>query len=547
VIGPARPGVRDVALGEGVRLADFVNLYECEIGDHTRVGAFVEVQGGARIGRNVKLGSHSFVCEGVTIEDDVFVGHHVSFINDRYPRATVEGRPQGRGDWVCVPTRVCRGASLGTGAIILCGVTIGEHAVVGAGSVVTRDVPARTVVAGVPARPLRTLDPGQAAAAPAPAPPAPALGSVNGHAAVPLVDLKAQYRAIRGEIRRAVDDVLEGGTYVLGDEVRAFEAEFAAYCGTAHAVAVSSGTSALHLALLAAGVGPQDEVITVPFTFAATVAAVLYTGARPVLVDVEPGSLTMDPARVEAAVTPRTRAILPVHLHGQPADMHALGAIARRHRLALIEDAAQAHGAEYEGRRAGSLGDLGCFSFYPGKNLGAYGEGGIVVTRDPAHARTLGMLRDWGQEQKYVHRLRGFNYRMETLQGAVLRVKLRHLPAWTAARRARAARYDRLLAGLPLEPPATLPGRRHVYHVYAIRVRNRDAVGETLARHSVHIGIHYPRPVHLQPAYADLGYGAGDFPHSEAAAGEVLSLPLYPELTDELQDRVVAAVREAVA
>jgi dTDP-4-amino-4,6-dideoxygalactose transaminase/acetyltransferase-like isoleucine patch superfamily enzyme len=536
VIVESRQRIRDVTLGEDVRVADFVNLYECAIGDHSRVGAFVEVQRGARVGRNVKLSSHSFVCEGVTIEDDVFVGHHVAFINDRYPRATQDGRPQGPDDWVCVPTRVCRGASLGTGAIVLCGVTIGEDAIVGAGSVVTRDVPPRTVVAGVPARPLRELD-----TLPPPA------TAADGHGPVPLVDLKAQYRAIRDEIRPAVDAVLEGGTYVLGDEVRAFEHEFAAYCGTAHAVAVSSGTSALHLALLAAGVGPQHEVITVPFTFAASVAAVLYAGARPVLVDVEPQSLTMDPGRVEAAITPRTRAILPVHLYGQTADMDALRDIARRRGLALIEDAAQAHGAEHGGRRAGALGDVGCFSFYPGKNLGAYGEGGMVVTNDPDLARTVAMLRDWGQEQKYVHRLRGYNYRLETLQGAILRVKLRHLPAWTAARRERAARYDRLLAGCPLERPVALPGRGHVYHVYAVRVRHREAVRDALARRSIHTGIHYPVPVHLQPAYADLGYGVGAFPHTEAAAAAVLSLPLYPELTDALQDRVVAALREVLA
>ncbi len=365
---------------------------------------------------------------------------------------------------------------------------------------------------------------------------------------IPLVDLKAQYRAIKPEIDEAVGRVLERGQFVLGPEVAAFEREFAAYCRAGYAIGVNTGTSALHLALLAAGIGPGDEVITVPFTFVATAAAVLYTGARPVFVDVDPATLTMDVAQIEAAITPRTRAILPVHLYGQPAEMDPILAIARRHGLVVIEDACQAHGAEYKGRRAGSIGDLGCFSFYPGKNLGAAGEGGAVTTSNAAYARTIRMLRDWGTEQKYHHQLKGYNYRLEELQAAILRVKLRHLEAWTEARRANAACYDDALAGLPLTRLAATPHVRHVYHVYAVRTRgpeHRAALQQALAGREVHTGIHYPIPVHLQEAYADLGYRRGDFPVAEAAADEVLSLPMYAELSVEQIDEIAQALRAA--
>ena len=264
---------------------------------------------------------------------------------------------------------------------------------------------------------------------------------------IPYLDLKAQYASIKEEIGRAVSKVLDSTQFVLGPEVAAFEEEFASSSGATHGVAVNSGTSALHLALLAAGVGPGDEVITVPFTFVATVAAIRYTGAKPVFVDIDPVSFTMDPQALQAALTPRTRAVLPVHLYGQPADMDPIVAFARRHGLAIIEDACQAHAAEYKGRRVGSLGDFACYSFYPGKNLGAYGEGGMVVTSGADHQRKLRQLRDWGQEERYHHVVQGFNYRMEGLQGAILRVKLRYLEAWTEARRAHAARYDAKLAG----------------------------------------------------------------------------------------------------
>jgi dTDP-4-amino-4,6-dideoxygalactose transaminase len=364
---------------------------------------------------------------------------------------------------------------------------------------------------------------------------------------IPFVDLQAQYSQIREEIQEAIARVLESGRFVQGDEVRSFEEDFAAYCGVRYCVAVNSGSSALHLALLAAGIGAGDEVITVPFTFVATVAAIRYTGARPVFVDIDPVSFTMDVRQLRKAINNRTKAVLPVHLYGQPADMDVIVEIARTHGLLVIEDAAQAHGAEYKGRRAGAVGELGCFSFYPGKNLGAFGEGGLVSTSDSEYARTIRLLRDWGQEEKYSHVLQGYNYRMDELQAAILQVKLRHLEDWTEARRAHAARYGQLLSDSGVRIPEEMPYARHVYHIYAARVPERDAVQRELRADGIQTGIHYPVPVHLQPAHADLGYRRGQFPNSEEAAGQVLSLPMFPELTDSQIEQVARTLRLRVA
>lgn len=360
---------------------------------------------------------------------------------------------------------------------------------------------------------------------------------------VPYSDLKAQYRALKPEIDAAIARVLESSEFVLGSEVARFEEEFAAYCGAAYGVGVNSGTSALHLALLAAGVGPGDEVITVPYTFVATTAAIRYTGATPVFVDIDPRTYLIDVAQIEARITPRTKAILPVHLYGQPCDMDPLLDIARRHGLIVIEDAAQAHGAEYKGRRAGSMGHMAAFSFYPGKNLGAYGEGGMVTTSDAGCAHKIRLLRNWGAERRYDHALKGFNYRMDGIQGAVLRVKLRYLEQWTEKRRAHAALYSELLAGSGVITPCTRPDVRHVFHVYAILTRERDALAARLEARHIQFGIHYPRPIHLMGAHADLGYKAGDFPVAESVAARVLSLPLFPEMTREQIETVCAAVR----
>jgi dTDP-4-amino-4,6-dideoxygalactose transaminase len=364
---------------------------------------------------------------------------------------------------------------------------------------------------------------------------------------VPFLDLKAQYQSIKPEIDAAISRVLESSQFVLGEEVAGFEREFAKYCGASECIAVNSGTSALHLALLAAGVGPGDEVLTVPFTFVASVAAVLYAGARPVLVDIDPRSFNMDPAAIEAAITPRTKALLPVHLYGQTADMDPIMEIAQRRGLVVIEDAAQAHGAKYKGRSAGSIGHIGCFSFYPAKNLGAYGEGGAVTTSDSEYANKIRMLRDWGADRKYHHLLRGYNYRMEGFQGAILRVKLRHLEHWTEKRRAIAKQYDQLLADSGLTLPVEMPGSRHVYHLYTLRVPDRNGLQASLLEEGISTAIHYATPAHLQPAYADLGYEQGSFPRSEGVATQVLSLPVYPELSEQAIVDVAAAVNGAMA
>lgn len=363
---------------------------------------------------------------------------------------------------------------------------------------------------------------------------------------IPFLDLQAQYREIGPELERAIVSALRGCSYVLGEPVARFEAEFAAYCGVEHAVAVNSGTSALHLALLAAGVGEGDEVVTVPMTFVATVAAIVYAGATPVFVDIDPLTWTLDAAQIDAVVTPRTRAILPVHLHGRLADMTAVRAAAERHGLVVIEDAAQAHGAERGGRRAGAFGDMGCFSFYPGKNLGGCGEGGAVTTNDAAFAERIRSLRDWGQEGKYNHVRHGFNFRMDALQGAALRVKLPRLDGWNDARR-RVARTYQAALDPDVGRPAGPIGADHACHVYAIRTPGRDAAQDALRRAGVATGVHYPTPVHLQPAYARLGHRPGAFPVSEALARETLSLPLYPELGKEEAMRVVQAVNRLCA
>ena len=361
---------------------------------------------------------------------------------------------------------------------------------------------------------------------------------------IPFVDLKAQYVSIKSEVDAAIQGVLNSCQFTLGSEVFAFEHEFADYCQAKEGIGVNTGTSALHLALLAAGVGRGDEVITVPFTFVATVSAIDYTGAKTVFVDIDPQTFTLDVRALKASITDKTKAIIPVHLYGQPCDMDPILEIARQHNLVVIEDASQAHGAEYKGRRVGSMGDMTCFSFYPGKNLGAYGEAGMVVTDNPTFARTIRMLRDWGAEKKYHHVLKGYNFRMEGIQGAVLRVKLQRLETWTEARRTAASHYDRLFAGSDVATPQAMSYARHVYHIYAVRTGHRQAWQEALLAQGIQTGIHYPTPVHLLPAFADLGYAAGQFPCSEKASQEVLSLPMFAELTPDQCEEVAHAVKK---
>jgi dTDP-4-amino-4,6-dideoxygalactose transaminase len=359
-----------------------------------------------------------------------------------------------------------------------------------------------------------------------------------------LVDLKQQYRDLRTEIRAEVDRVCSDAAFILGADVARFEEEFAAFCDAAHAVGVASGLEALDLGLRAFGVGPGDEVIVPANTFVASVLAISRVGATPVLVDCTDDTLQIDPDGIEAAITPRTQAIMPVHLYGQAAPMDRVTALGKAHGLVVIEDAAQAHGARYQGRPCGSLGAAAAFSFYPGKNLGAYGDGGAVVTSDESAADYVRMARNYGQSRKYRHEIKGGNSRLDTLQAVVLRIKLRHLTEWTEARRRHAAYYDRELADLPVRVPVVAPENTHVFHLYVVRHPERDRILQHMADRGVHCGIHYPVPVHLQPAYADLGLGSGTFPVSEAAAAEVFSLPMYPELTTDQLARVCSELRE---
>ena len=359
---------------------------------------------------------------------------------------------------------------------------------------------------------------------------------------VPVLDLKAEYAELRDEILPALERVCENSCFVLGTEVEAFEREFADFCGTKHCIAVGTGTAALHLGLLALGVQADDEVITSPNTFLATAEAITYCGAVPVFVDIDPATGNLDADLIERAITPRTRVILPVHLYGRPAAMDAIREIGARHNLRILEDAAQAHGARYRGRRVGGLGQAAAFSFYPTKNLGAYGEGGALTTDDDQISKFVRAARNHGQTARYEHEFVGYNSRLQGFQGAVLRIKLRHLYAWTQRRQEIAREYRRSLAGARLEIPVDDPRDECVYHQFAIYVENRSAMAAKLAAREIETVIHYPKPVHLQPAYSSLGLPPGTFPHAERACDRVLCLPVHPKLTNEQVAYVANAV-----
>ena len=362
---------------------------------------------------------------------------------------------------------------------------------------------------------------------------------------IPFVDLQAQYQTIAPEINAAIQGVLDRGDYILGDEVRLFEDDFAKYIGTAHALSVGSGLDALELALRAYGIGRGDEVITAANTFIATALAIIAVGAKPVLAEMDPVTYNVAPAAIEAAITSRTRGIMPVHLYGQPADMEPILAVARKHNLLLIEDAAQAHGAKYAGKRAGSWGHAAAFSFYPGKNLGAYGDGGIITTNDAAVAEKIRYLRNYGQKVKYEHVIAGTNSRLDTIQAAILRVKLRYLDRWNALRNEHAAAYTTALAGGPFVLPKVALNRNHIFHLYVVQTENRAAIQEFLNQRGIATGIHYPIPIHLQEACEVLGYRRGDFPLTEKVATRILSLPIFPELTAQQREFVVETLSQS--
>jgi dTDP-4-amino-4,6-dideoxygalactose transaminase len=363
-------------------------------------------------------------------------------------------------------------------------------------------------------------------------------------APIPYLDLPAQLRTIRREIDSAIAQTLDRCSFCLGPDVAQFEQDFARFIGVQHCVGFNSGTSALHVAMLLLSIGPGDEVITTPYTFVATSWAISYVGAKPVYVDIDDATFNLDPGQVERTITPRTRAIVPVHLYGHPADLDPLLALGRKHGLPLVEDAAQAHGANYRGRAAGSLGAISCFSFYPGKNLGAYGEGGALLTDDAAFAAHARSLREHGSTQRYYHDEIGFNYRLEGIQGAVLGVKLKYLDNWTRERRRVARRYQELLAATPLQLPREAEGVQSAWHLYVVRHPRRDELKKHLESHQIGCALHYPVPLHLQKCYAQLGYKPGAFPVAEKAARECLSLPIYPELTDEQIERVAGVILE---
>lgn len=543
----------DVRMGKDVRLSKFINLYGCTIGDGTKIGAFVEIQKNASVGKNCKISSHSFVCEGVAIADNVFIGHGVMFINDRYPRATnSDGSLQTEADWRVESTKVGRGASIGTGSTILSNISIGENAIVGAGSVVTKDVPANTIVAGNPARVMRVLH--QEAA------------DTNMSEPIPFLDLVTPHVALEEELVSAFRQSLHTAGFVGGRPVEEFEKAFAEFCHAGYAVGVNSGTDALRFALTACGVGAGDAVVTVPNTFIATTEAISQAGASPEFVDVDEGTCNMSVQALESylqqqcardgsgkLVSKRSgrpiKAILPVHLYGQMVDMDPILELAEKYGLIVIEDACQAHGAEYFSKkhnawmRAGSMGHAAAFSFYPGKNLGACGEAGAATTNDPAVAQKMKLLRDHGQAKKYYHDVEGYNGRLDTIQASFLHIKLPHLPGWNASRREHAAEYNRLFKGnpevtLPVEPSWSRP----IYHLYVIRVQDRQGLIDHLKKAGIGTGIHYPIPLHLQKAYSALNYAPGAFPVTERAAAQIVSLPMFPQLTSEQQARVAQEV-----
>ena len=547
----------DVKLGENVRLSKFINLYGCEIGDQTKIGAFVEIQKNASIGKCCKISSHSFICEGVVIEDNVFIGHGVMFINDSYPRATTaDGELQTESDWKVERTVIRKGASIGSGVTILANTEIGENSIVGAGSVVTKDVPANAIVAGNPARVLRFIQEPVKSSATDP---------------IPFLDLVTPHLQLERELTGAFRQGLRTAGFVGGPVIEKFETAFAAFCDVSHSIAVSSGTDALRFAIMACGIQPGDVVLTVPNTFIATTEAISQARALPEFVDIDEQTYNMSAVMLQRYLEKQcirdrsgrlislrsgrpVTAVIPVHLYGQMADVDAIMALAAQYGLTVIEDACQAHGAEYFSKKlnrwvkAGSMGRASAFSFYPGKNLGACGEGGAVTTNDASLAEKMKMLRDHGQVKKYYHDVEGYNGRLDAIQAGILLAKLPHLAAWNAQRRDRAAEYFRLMGadegvGLPHEPAWS----HAVYHLYVIRTNDREGMMSHLKEAGIGAAIHYPIPLHLQKAYTSLNYSPGDFPVTESVSAEIISLPMFPHLREPQQARVAEEIRAFTA
>jgi dTDP-4-amino-4,6-dideoxygalactose transaminase/acetyltransferase-like isoleucine patch superfamily enzyme len=545
-----------VQIGAGTRIWHFCHLSEgarigarCTLGQNTFVGR------GVRLGDGVKVQNNVSIYEGVEIDDEVFLGPSCVFTNVSIPRAFVDRKAD------YLPTRVGRGATIGANATVVCGNTIGAHAFIGAGAVVTRDVPAHGLVVGNPGRRVGWACRCGVRLPDAPRPRCPACGAtylVEGELCkaapqadappepIPLVDLRAEHAPLMPALVKAFERVVYSGQLILGEEVRAFEQEAAAALGVPHAVGVSSGSDALLVSLLALGIGPGDEVVTTAYSFFSTAGSVARTGATPVFADIDLDTFNLDPKGLAAAITPRTRAIVAVHLFGRPCDMRAVTRIAARHNLYVVEDAAQAIGARAADGPVGGLGDVGCFSFFPTKNLGALGDGGLVTSHSEAIADRVRLLRTHGARPKNVHVELGGNFRLDALQAALLREKLPHVERWTAARRRNAELYGQIFASAALDPgdlayPRELP-EGHVFHQYVIRTPRRDALRTHLARRGIATEVYYPVPLPLQPVFAPMGHREGSFPAAERASREALSLPIFPELGEARVTRVAKEI-----
>ncbi len=523
-------------MGSGSFVADGAQVREgCLVGRNVIVGHAATVENDCEIGDDTRIQTSAYITALSSLGKNVFIAPMVCTTNDNYMGRTEERFRYRKG------VTVEDGGRIGGNAVVLPGVTVGKEAVVGAGSVVTRDVAPGKIVLGTPSRVVKDVPPEQLLYS-------VESGRQHGEEStamqVPSFDLTRQNSKLRDELMAAIGHVVDSGQFILGDNIERLEEAITEICGVKHAIAVANGSDALYLALMAADVGPGDEVITTPFTFFATAGSIVRAGAKPVFCDIDPKTYNIDPTQIEDKITARTKAILPVHLYGQSADMDPINRIASRHGLTVIEDAAQAIGAKYKGRPAGSLGDMACISFFPTKNLGAFGDAGMVVTKDDALAERLRMLRVHGSKKKYYHELLGINSRLDALQAAVLNVKVKYLGDWIEARRSLAEGYDRglILATGVATCPAVIEGAYHVYHQYTIRVPHRDAIQEELRSRGVGSTVYYPLPLHLQPVFKNLGYNLGDFPESEKAAEEVLSLPMFPELEICEQEYVVEQI-----
>ena len=519
-------------IGSGSFVADGAQVREgCLIGENVIVGHAATVENDCDIGDGTRIQTAAYITALSKLGKNVFIAPMVCTTNDNYMGRTEERFKYRKG------VIVEDGGRIGGGAVILPGVTVGKEAVVGAGSVVTHDVPSCKIALGTPARVVKDVPPEQLIHSGVNACPR---GEASSAMQVPSFDLTRQNSRLRDELMAAIGEVVDSGQFILGDHVERLEESVAEICGVKYGIAVANGSDALYLALMAADVGPGDEVITTPFTFFATAGSIVRVGARPVFCDIDPETFNIDPTQIEARITARTKAILPVHLYGQSAEMDQINAIAAKHGLTVIEDAAQAIGARYHDRSVGSLGHMACISFFPTKNLGAFGDAGMVVTDEDSLAERLRMLRAHGARRKYYHELLGINSRLDTLQAAILNVKVKHLRGWVDARRSLAEGYNRGLAAANVARcPVAREGAYHVYHQYTIRVPNRDAVQEELKSRGIGSTVYYPLPLHLQPVFEKLGYKLGDFPESEKAAEEALSLPMFPELNSSEQEYVV--------